>query len=136
MTRANRGECWPTAGVLPPTVRYLLLGRDGRTLHRLRAVDAERILRLCPEVIDRLRHEPGACACCVRWLRALGLTGASRAQIAEFIGMATSDLAVLMGGGEVWCSRLQVLRARAACEARSITPADLGVHRESLGRAA
>lgn len=113
------------AAVPSVTVLGLLRGRDGQLVRQLRRVDAERLLHLDHRALAVLGGEPASCQSLRILAWSLGLRGCRPEHVAGFIGVATSDVRSLMAGGAIWCSRLQHLRAEAACEAWGIDPAEV-----------
>lgn len=124
------------ASVPSGTVQTLLRGQAGRPVQQMRRLDADRLLRLDHRRLHCLASEPASCESLRLLTWSLGLAGFSPDQIGSFIGCDTRSVRVLMAGGSVWCSRLQQLRAEAACEAWGRDPdevlrAGAGVARRS-----
>lgn len=113
------------AGVHSITVRGLLQGRNGRPVRQLRQLDAERLLRIDHNMLGVLAGEPASCESLRILAWTLGLQGCSPAQVADFIRLDVPSVRLLMTGGAVWCSRLQHLRAEAACEAWGVDPDEM-----------
>lgn len=110
------------AGVPAPTVYGLLRGLNGQPVRQLRQGDAAKLLRLDLRLLRELDSEPGDSGVLRTLAWRLGLQGCSIAEIATHTDLAETTARELMSGGAPWCSRLQVLRAEAACEALGLDP--------------
>ena len=104
------------------TVYALLRGQDQRSMATLPQLEAERLFRLDHHRLAYLQQEPADPQQVRLLLLSLAMAGCSNRQIAEFSGIDTLTVRVLMTGDRVWCSRLQQVRAEAACEAWGINP--------------
>lgn len=113
------------AGVSSATVYGLLRGLDGRPVSALRRADAIRLLRLDLRAVLDLAKEPADSAVLRSLAWCLGLQGRNIAQIAAHTDLDHSSVRLLMSGGNIWCSKLQVVRAEAACEALGVDPQSL-----------
>ncbi|MPN54714.1 hypothetical protein SDC9_202391 [bioreactor metagenome] len=85
-------------------------------------LEAERLFRLDHHRLAYLQQEPADPQQVRLLLLSLAMAGCSNRQIAEFSGIDTLTVRVLMTGDRAWCSRLQQVRAEAACEAWGINP--------------
>lgn len=110
------------AGVSSATVHGLLRGIGGRPARQLRHADAAALLALDCHRLQHLAAEPGEAAELRILAWQLGLHGCSVEQIASSTGLGIGPVRQLMSGGTIWCSRLQILRAEAACEGLGIDP--------------
>ena len=110
------------AGVTSATVHALLAGRNGHPVRRLRQMDGRLLLQLDHQRLAALAGEPASCDSLRALAWSLGLRGCRPAEIAEFVGVDALSIRNLMAGGSIWCSRLQLLRAEAACEAWGVDP--------------
>lgn len=110
------------AGVSSATVHGLLRGVGGRPARQLRRGDAAALLALDRHRLQHLAAEPGEAAELRTLAWQLGLQGCSVEQIGSCTGLDIRSVRQLMSGGTIWCSRLQILRAEAACEAFGIDP--------------
>ena len=113
------------ARVSPTVVHRLLEQQPNRPLPRLRQLDAKRLLDLRSAGIRRLAVEPTACEPLRMLAWALGLRGASPAEIATFIGTDIIATRSLMAGNPICCTKLMQLRAEAACQAWGVDPDEL-----------
>lgn len=125
------------AQVPSASVQHLLCGRGGRHVGLLRQVDAQRLYNLNHRTLAALAGEPARCETLRLLTWSLGLRGCTPEQVAEFIDLPATTVRHLMAGGPIWCSRLQQVRAEAACEAWGIDP-DKVLHDDHapLGRSA
>lgn len=110
------------AGVTSATVHALLAGRNGHPVRRLRQMDGRLLLQLDHQRLTALAGEPASCDSLRALAWSLGLRGCRPVEIAEFVGVDALSIRNLMAGGSIWCSRLQLLRAEAACEAWGVDP--------------
>ncbi|MDI9627925.1 MAG: hypothetical protein QM286_05210 [Acidobacteriota bacterium] len=110
------------AGVSSATVHALLVGRDGRLVRRLRQMDGRLLLQVSHQRLAALDGEPASCDSLRVLAWSLGLRGCRPAEIADFTGVDALSIRTLMAGGPIWCSRLQLIRAEAACEAWGVDP--------------
>lgn len=110
------------AGVDPSIMAQLLMGVNGHEIRMLPRRDAERLLGLTRERLERLRREPAPCSAVRMMAWRLGLEGIGVDRLAGFLAMSGHDLRQLMAGANVWCSRWSMLRAEAACQAWGIDP--------------
>lgn len=113
------------AGVPATTVLGLLRGAAGRPATQLRHLDAAKLWRLSLRSLNELASEQADPAALRSLTWRLGLRGCTVEQIATLTGLPPNSIRKLMAGGNVWCSRLQVIRAEAACEALDVDLATL-----------
>ncbi|NLA29138.1 MAG: hypothetical protein GX875_05720 [Propionibacterium sp.] len=110
------------AAVSSATVHALLHGRSGRPLTALTPSDAERLFRLDHRRLEFLGQAPAEPQRIRMLLWSLAMAGCTNRQLIEFSGIDSSTVRILMAGDTAWCSRLQELRAEAACEVWGIDP--------------
>lgn len=113
------------SGVPSATVYGLLRGRDGRPVRQLRKIDADRLMRMSAQQLTDLSHEPASPEAMRALVRALNAAGCPPQAIARFVRLDTGSVHALLADGMVWCSRLQLLHAEAACEARGLQLSEL-----------
>lgn len=107
------------AGVPSATVGRMV-SAGGRPRARIRAVDAERLLRLTTGTILAAEEKLVASTPTVHRIQALREAGHSRRQIARYLNLGDAELNLLASGALPYCTLMVRLRAQAACEAHSL----------------
>lgn len=113
------------AGVPSSVVAQLLHGVNGHHVRMIPRRHAQRLLGLTHRRLAEMATQPAPCSALRMLMWRLGLDGASVEEMARFTTVPPHELRTLMSGSDVWCTRLQMLRAEAACEARGIDPETL-----------
>lgn len=119
-------ECrvpWRVVALLahvPSRIVQRLAGQGDRPIHRIRVIDAVRILHISIDDINAARERIVPAGSTRARLLALHKAGCDIAEIATMLDVTMSYAANLMSGEEQMCTEMTRLRSRAACEARGL----------------
>ena len=95
-------------------------GQGDRPIHRIRVIDAVRILHISIDDINAARERIVPAGSTRARLLALHKAGCDIAEIATMLDVTMSYAANLMSGEEQMCTEMTRLRSRAACEASGL----------------
>ena len=105
---------------VPSRIVQRLAGQGDRPIHRIRVIDAMRILRISTDDIAATRERIVPAGSTRTRLLALHKAGCGIDEIAAMLDVTISHAANLMSGEEYMCTEMTRLRGRAACEARGL----------------
>lgn len=120
MNAAFRGVSSPCSRMSPVESSNDSLARGDRPIHRIRVIDAVRILHISIDDINAARERIVPAGSTRARLLALHKAGCDIAEIATMLDVTMSYAANLMSGEEQMCTEMTRLRSRAACEARGL----------------
>ena len=105
---------------VPSRIVQRLAGQGDRPIHRIRVIDAMRILRISTDDIDAARERIVPAGSTRTRLLALQKAGCDIAEIATMLDVTMSHAADLISGEAQLCTEMTRLRGRAACQARGL----------------
>ncbi|MSS45868.1 hypothetical protein FYJ43_07420 [Cutibacterium sp. WCA-380-WT-3A] len=105
---------------VPSRVVQRLAGQGDRPIHRIRVIDAVRILRISADDIDAARERVVPAGSTRTRLLALQKAGCDINELAVMLGVTITHTADLLSGKEELCTEMTRLRGRAACQARGL----------------